>query len=76
MALTEDVLNRLYNWKFDTARSYLVRQQELGEVFPTVEEVDTIHALAITFGNSGWFGGSMADVVRAALRSIGISECD
>lgn len=76
MALTEDVKNRLYNWEFKKARAYLDHQMELGEVYPSTEEIDTITALSVTFGSPGWFDGTMSDIVRSALRSVGVFDQD
>lgn len=78
--LSELVSERLANWKFATALRYLedpasARQLLSEDVLPVPEpHLTTIKALAMTFGNCGWFQGSMSDVVRAAVRSLGIED--
>ena len=66
MALSKDTINRLYNWKFDSALRFAKEQSSL----PTSDEILAIKALADTFGNCGWFDGSLGRVVRAAVHDL------
>lgn len=55
----ENLISRLSNYKFKSALDHLEGESE---------KVKTIvEALANTFENSGWFGGSMGDIVDAAV---------
>ena len=60
----EELKERLFNWKFESALKYLDGETE--EVFNIVK------ALADMFGNVGWFEGSLAIIVAQALESIGV----
>lgn len=64
MALDEDVQGRLYNWKFDSAQDML----DVSKATP--QERQAIKALAETFGNVGYFGGTLAGVVQAAVYGL------
>lgn len=64
--LGETCKERLENWKFDSA----LRDMDEGPFQPTSNEAGTIRALSATFGNSGWFNGSLGDVVRAAVQRL------
>lgn len=66
MALNERTVGRLYNWKFDQALRAARDQSPL----PTTDEILAIKALADTFGNCGYFDGSLARVVRAAVHDL------
>lgn len=73
--LSEAVRSRLSNWKFEQACVEMQRQLEDPAVGnPTESERKTIDALAMSFGNSGCFYGYLADVVRAAVWSLGVYE--
>lgn len=61
--LSEDCQGRLDNWKFDQARDYL-------DATATGDERELVEALAATFGNSGWFAGSMGVIVGAAVEYL------
>jgi hypothetical protein len=67
MMFSESVTSRLVNWKFESAERLMrtEREQEPGKY--EGDEWDTVTALAQTLGNSGWFSGSLSDVVRAAV---------
>jgi hypothetical protein len=43
---------------------------------PTEHERQVVEALSTTFGNCGWFDGSLGDVVRAAVGYLGVPEED
>lgn len=64
MALDEDCINRLYNWKFDSALDYLDASQA------THAEAVGIKALAEVFGNLGWQGGAMSEIIRLAVHDL------
>ena len=51
------LVSRLRNWKFDSALRYVG-----GE-----EDAEVVYALAESFGNSGWFDGSMGVIVGALV---------
>ncbi len=75
--LSDRVKDRLLNWKFEQARTCMLA--EINDVdrltpLPTESEQETVHALADTFGNPGWFEGSMADIVRAAVWYLGVVD--
>ncbi|HRP30496.1 MAG TPA: hypothetical protein PKV73_01325 [Agriterribacter sp.] len=55
----ENLISRLSNYKFKSALDHLEGESE---------KVKTIvEALANTFENVGWFGGSLGDIVEAAV---------
>jgi hypothetical protein len=64
--LTEETIGRLENWKFAQAEASMDHQGES----PTDAEASVVRALSGQFGNCGWFEGTMATVVAAALDSI------
>lgn len=66
MTLSEKTIGRLYNWKFDSALRFAKEQSPL----PTSEEILAIKALADTFGNCGYFDGTLALVVRGAVHDL------
>jgi hypothetical protein len=68
MALSEECADRLYNWKFEQALDYLGGA--------TSGERQLVEALSATFGNSGWFGGSLGIIINAALRTLMPEEED
>jgi len=71
MALTENTLNRLYNWKFDQAQVAVEKQRDdANEPNPTPHETEGIQALAMLLGNSGWFGGQLGNVVSLAVHDL------
>lgn len=70
--LSENVQGRLYNWKFESAWEYMQEDMESGPYDES--EADTIKALSDTFGNAGWFDGSMANIVRAAVWYLGVED--
>ena len=63
--LNEELSNRLYNCKFNSALQYLDGQC-------SDKEKVVIEALATLYGNSGWLGGLTGIVVAYALNSIGV----
>jgi hypothetical protein len=70
VALTDQVKDRLYNWKFASACGLLHEQILAGDVTPTADEQDTIEALSRMFTNCGWFDGDFGVVVGVAVRSL------
>lgn len=66
MALSGRTVNRLYNWKFESAKRDAADQ----EVPPTQHEVDAIRALSDAFGNVGWFDSALAVVIRLAVHDL------
>lgn len=71
--LSERVKDRLAEWKFASASSYMLEDEVDGPA-PTEHERETVEALSTTFGNCGWFDGSLGDVVRAAVWYLGVTE--
>ena len=63
MSLTPECLGRLENWKFERAADFLDREA-------TDEERNLVTALAIVFGDSGWFPGEMEVIVSAAVSTL------
>ncbi len=74
VALDDRVQGRLLNWKFEQADVAMAAQLNAGEVIPEDWEVATIRALSFTFGNPGFFYGSMADIIRAAVWGLGVVD--
>lgn len=74
--LNDKVKDRLLNWKFESARRILLDEAygATGASNPASDELETVIALAQMFGDSGWFWGSMADVVRAAVWYLGVVD--
>lgn len=66
MALHENAENRLYNWKFSQALTAAKNQDRL----PTTDEILKLKALADTFGNCGWFDGTMATIIQMAVHDL------
>lgn len=63
----EDLIGRLSNWKFESAKRYL--EGEHGKV------KGIVLCLADMFGDVGWFDGSMHVIVRATVELlIGVEE--
>ena len=63
----EELINRLYNWKFKSAIKFLNGEDEYVK--------DVVNTLNNLFGNCGWIlSGEMADMVEYALVSIGLNE--
>ena len=62
----ENLISRLSNYKFKSALEYLDGEDEI--------VITIVEALASTFENSGWFGGSMGDIVDAAVTLLIGSE--
>lgn len=60
----EDVVERLYNWKFNQALD------ALDESAATPHEKGAIKALAEAFGNVGYFDGVLARVVQVAVHDL------
>jgi hypothetical protein len=60
VALTEECQGRLLNWKFGQALRQLTPDATEGER-------ELVTALTEVFGDVGWFDGSMATIVAAAL---------
>ncbi len=64
MALSDECVSRLENWKFAQARN------RLGDTEPDGQERAVVCALADEFGDVGWFDGSAAERVRAELEPL------
>jgi hypothetical protein len=64
MALSENCIDRLENWKFDQARKCLDESE------PTDTERELVEALAAVFGNSGWLFGQIEIIVGAAVGTL------
>lgn len=60
--MNHNLINRLANWKFNDAAKEILTHPEPEEI------ANVIHALSETFGNSGWFSGSMGEIVTAAVQ--------
>lgn len=60
----QDLCSRLDNWKFETAHRYAT---ELGL---DENDLEVIKVLSDTFGDCGWFDGSMGVIVGAAVDSL------
>lgn len=58
--LSEDCKSHLDNWKFEQAAERLDERA-------TEDERDLVNALAQTFGNPGWFAGSMGTIVAGTI---------
>lgn len=65
MALTENTINRLYNWKFTQALNSLE-----GDAHVIPHESQGIKALSDAFGNCGWFSGTMARIIQMAVHDL------
>lgn len=63
MSLNEDLTGRLENWKFESAKMYV-------DFDVSVDERLVIEALADTYGNCGWFEGSMGLIIGAAVEAL------
>lgn len=59
----EELIGRLYNWKFESAMRYVDNDIEEQDVY-------LIKALAQVFQNCGHFDGDMGNIVQAAVNSI------
>lgn len=63
--MTDELKSRLFNWKFASAEALL-----------TPEDPRHVHelviALSLCVGDVGWFEGSFAAIINAALKSIGV----
>lgn len=55
----KNLISRLRNYKFNSAIEYLDGEDERVKII--------IMALADTFGDIGWFGGSMSEIVDAVV---------
>jgi hypothetical protein len=75
MAVSRQVADRLWNWKFDAAAEMMkkeilasvVAQNEPEDHPYTLDERTVISNLARTYGNVGWFDGDAAVLVRASV---------
>jgi len=65
MSLSPECMDRLVNWKFDSAVTEMLK-----EGLATDAERELVNALSASFGNCGWFWGSLGTVVRSAVESI------
>lgn len=68
MALSEETLDRLENWKFHSAWHAVTGDPASSEA--TEDERELILALDETFGNVGWFDGSLSVIVAAAVSTL------
>ena len=57
-----DLINRLFNFKFEAALKYLEGEDEY--------VVDVVKALAETFGNCGWLDSNIGVIVYACVSKI------
>lgn len=64
----KNLLSRLENYKFKDALQYLSGEDD--------EIKDLVQALADTFGNVGWFFGTLETIVNAAVNSIKPEEAE
>lgn len=62
----EALISRLSNYKFKSALNHLDGENE--------KVIKTVEALANTFENSGWIGGSMGYIIDAAVTLLIGSE--
>jgi hypothetical protein len=58
----EDLVGRLFNWKFVQAQQYLEGQPQVVR--------DLVNALAMTVGNSGWEDGYLGEIIGAAVAHL------
>ena len=63
--LNEDLENRLYNFKFDSALNFL-------EVNESEDQVEVIKNLALMYGNCGHLDGFVSYMIECTLKSIGV----
>lgn len=66
MKMPEEVMNRLYNWKFESAKDNLdgAFLFKTLEYTPDMEEfINGVEALSSAYGNVGWFNGSTGVIV-------------
>ena len=61
------LINRLNNWKFTTAYEYA---KGIADDIDDDVILGNIEALSQMFGNVGWFGGYMGDIVAIAVDKI------
>jgi hypothetical protein len=59
--MTETVWNQLYNWKFTSALSNMSGEEP---------EYALVQALSVLLGDSGWFEGSLGQVVDAMVTLV------
>lgn len=67
--LNEDLIGRLQNWKFQSARKHVDNSV-------TPEDRKLIEALAECFGDIGWFDGYMGVIITASLEVFDIGVPD
>lgn len=68
MALSEDVRNRLYNFKFTQAKDRLTEEEK------QTPEGQVVEQLAARYENPGWFGGSEGYFIWAVLALLGVED--
>ena len=56
------LLSRIMNYKFRSAQKHLEGESK--------EVVETVNALAQTFGNCGWINGNMEIIVQTCVAKI------
>ena len=66
--LSDEVKDRLYNWKFEQAWRRLTHGDDSSA--PTEDEAALVEALSDMLGNPGWFEGNLGTVIDAALAPI------
>jgi hypothetical protein len=76
--LSDRVKDRLLNWKFAQAKALMQDDIAGGAELPAEDQQDTVNALAVVFGNVGWFGyadhDGLAQIVRAAVWYLGVTD--
>ena len=63
MSEAELLIGRLVNWKFASATEYL-------DASPNYGTTSVIRGLSESFGNSGYFGGMMGEVVAYTVANL------
>jgi hypothetical protein len=65
--LSEAVVSRLGNWKFSQALNQAKADEAAGVWVPSGVQMELMTVLAESFGNVGWFDGTVSDLVQAAV---------
>lgn len=60
--MNEDLYGRLYNWKFEQALFYVAGEPE--------DLQKAVALLARLFGDPGYFGGAMGELVLLVVRAL------
>jgi hypothetical protein len=64
VTLSRACMEHLYNWRFEEAYACINEEK------PTEDERYLTRALAKTFGDVGWFGGSLAEIVTVSVKKL------